>query len=66
MESNYIANGDEEIVRCPYCVSGDEFRPMLRQPEGWFVCKACGHMEMPRMSDFKCHCRKCREMHRAA
>jgi hypothetical protein len=26
----------DEVVRCPYCVLGDDFRPMLQRPE-WFI-----------------------------
>ena len=26
----------DQTVRCPYCVLGDNFRPMLPRPEGWF------------------------------
>jgi hypothetical protein len=28
----------EDIVRCPYCVSGNEFRPMVRRVDGTFIC----------------------------
>jgi hypothetical protein len=56
----------EEIVRCPYCVLDDHFRPMLRRPEGWFVCQKCGHTAMPEKPEFKCFCRKCGELNRAA
>jgi len=56
----------EQIVRCPYCVLGYEFRPMLPKPEGWFICQQCGHTAMPAKSQFRCFCQKCAELHRAA
>jgi len=33
------------IVRCPYSLLGDNFRPML-QPQ-WFICEQCGHETLP-------------------
>ena len=56
----------DEIVRCPYCVLGDNFKQMLSRPAGWFLCKKCGHTVKPGDPDFKCSCRKCMEMNRAA
>jgi rubrerythrin len=56
----------EEVVRCPYCVLNDHFRPMLQKPEGWFICSKCGHTTIPGKPDFKCFCRKCGELNRAA
>ena len=55
----------EKLVRCPYCVAGDEFRPLLHRP-GWYVCEECGHMVIPDDPDFKCPCKNCLELHRAA
>jgi hypothetical protein len=49
----------ETIVRCPYCVVFDVFRPMFRNAEGGFVCKKCGHIAMPGDDDFQCSCGKC-------
>jgi hypothetical protein len=48
----------DEIVRCPYCVLGDDFRPMLQRPS-WFVCEQCFHVVIPDDPDFKCSCRRC-------
>jgi hypothetical protein len=56
----------EQVVRCPYCVVGGVFRPMLVLPEGWFLCKKCGHTTVPGKPEFKCFCQKCGELHRAA
>jgi hypothetical protein len=55
----------EQKVRCPYCILGDQLRPMLQRP-AWFVCEQCGHTVIPEDSDFKCSCRKCLELNRAA
>ena len=55
----------EKLVRCPYCVAGDEFRPLLHRP-GSYVCEECGHMVIPDDPDFKCPCENCLELHRAA
>ena len=56
----------EEIVRCPYCVEGSEFRPMFRRSKKWFVCVSCGHAATPENPYAKCPCPKCREMTRVA
>ena len=56
----------EQIVRCPYCVLGNEFRPMVQRSQGWFICLSCGHTAMPEKPDFKCFCKKCGELNRAA
>jgi hypothetical protein len=56
----------EQIVRCHYCILGDDFRPMLPKPGGWFICQKCGHTVEPGDPDFGCFCQKCRELKRAA
>jgi hypothetical protein len=56
----------DEIVRCPYCVQGEDFRQMLSRPLGWFLCPKCGHTVKPGDLQFKCSCRKCAEMNWAA
>jgi hypothetical protein len=56
----------KQVLRCPYCVLGDDFRPMLRKLEGWFMCSKCGHTSNPRKRHYKCSCRKCEELNRAA
>jgi len=55
----------EQVVRCPYCLLGDEFRPMRQRPE-WFICEQCGHVLLPGDEDFKCACGGCTELNRAA
>lgn len=57
---------EQMIVRCPYCVLGDNFRPMLAKDGGWFVCQKCGHSAMPGKPDFECYCQKCGEKKSAA
>jgi hypothetical protein len=52
------------IVRCPYCVLGDDFRPMLPKQEGWFICVKCGHTATLEKPDYKCRCEKCEELNR--
>ena len=56
---------DEKILRCPYCVVGDQLRPMLQRPV-WFICEQCGHTVIPEDRDFRCSCRKCLELNQAA
>ena len=59
-------NMAQQIMRCPYCVLGDDFRPMLFRPEGWFICQKCGHTSMPGKPEFQCFCHKCEKLKRAA
>ena len=56
----------DQIVRCPYCVVGDQFYPMLEKLKGWFICTRCGHTASPGVGSYRCHCRKCQEMNRVA
>ena len=56
----------EQIVRCPYCVLGDQFRPMLSRPGGWFICHKCGHTAISEKPEFKCFCQKCGGLNPAA
>jgi hypothetical protein len=55
----------EQIVRCPYCMLGDQFTPMLQRPD-WYVCEQCDHTVIPDDPDFKCSCENCLKLHRAA
>ncbi len=55
----------QEIVRCPYCVLGNEFRPMFRRGKK-FTCFSCGHSAGPEGTFSKCACPKCQEMNRIA
>jgi len=55
-----------EIVRCPYCVEGGCFRPMLQQSQGSYVCVGCGHTTAPADPYAKCTCRRCHAMNQVA
>jgi rubrerythrin len=55
----------DQVVRCPYCLLADQFRPMLQRPD-WFICEQCGHVLLPDDPDFRCACSTCMELNRAA
>ena len=50
------------IVRCPYCVVGDEIRAMIAHLDGRFICAKCGHLAKPGGKDFKCSCPECSKL----
>lgn len=54
----------QEIIRCPYCVTGSEFQPMSRRSEDFFACVNCGHISSPADPYLRCACSRCREMSR--
>ena len=56
----------QEIIRCPYCVLGGEFRPMFRKTKKCFVCISCGHSAKPEEPYSKCACPRCLELARLA
>jgi DNA-directed RNA polymerase subunit RPC12/RpoP len=56
----------EKVVRCPYCVLGDHFRPMLSRSQGWFICLKCGHTTNLEKPELKCFCQRCGALKRAA
>jgi hypothetical protein len=55
----------DQSVSCPYCILGDQCKPMLQRP-AWFICEQCGHIVIPEDPDFKCSCRDCLKLKRAA
>ena len=55
-----------DIVRCPYCVEGSCFRPMLQRSEGSFLCLGCGHTTIPENPYAKCDCDRCHAMNQVA
>ncbi len=55
----------EQILSCPYCMLGDQREAMLQRP-GWSVCEQCGHVAIPEDPGFKCSCRNCLKLKRAA
>jgi hypothetical protein len=56
----------QEIIRCPYCVLGSEFRPMVQSnlwsPNESFLCLNCGHAATPADPYAKCACSRCLEL----
>jgi hypothetical protein len=54
----------EDLVRCPYCVSGNEFRPMVRHVDGTFICNGCGHTTRLKDNYYQCGCSRCIELRR--
>jgi hypothetical protein len=47
------------IIRCPHCMAGIEFRPMIAYKDGRFVCRDCAHTVRPGMPEYRCTCRPC-------
>ena len=52
----------EGTVRCPYCVLGLEFRPMVAHVDGRYICNKCGHTTHPSEGKYECPCSKCRKL----
>jgi hypothetical protein len=38
-----------DIIRCPYCVLGFEFRPMIAHVDGGYICNRCGTLHVQGM-----------------
>ena len=53
------ATDNELVIRCPYCLVGIEFRPMLAYKDGRFVCRDCAHTVRPGVNEYRCSCRHC-------
>ena len=49
----------ETTVRCCYCVSGHEFRPMVAHVDGRYICNQCGHTASPGDGTYDCRCHRC-------
>jgi len=47
------------VIRCPYCLAGVEFRPMIAHKDGRFVCRDCAHTVRPGVPEYRCTCRFC-------
>ena len=47
------------IIRCPYCVVGIAFRPLISYRDGRFVCRDCAHTVRPGVPKYICTCRTC-------
>ena len=52
----------DTVVRCPYCVLENEFRPMLPMAQGKYGCASCGHLCAPTDGAFRCLCVRCAPM----
>ena len=50
------------VVRCRYCVVGDDFGPMVAHRDGRCICAKCGHLASLFDRDFKCSCWKCLDL----
>jgi hypothetical protein len=50
---------DETIVRCPFCVLDNDFRPMVSTASGCYACTSCGHLTVPSDQKFLCPCGRC-------
>lgn len=46
-------------IRCPYCMAGIEFKPMIAYKDGRFVCRDCAHSLRPGVPEYRCSCRPC-------
>ncbi len=51
-----------KTVRCPYCVLGQEFRPMVAHVDGRYICNRCGHTTRPGDERYECHCPRCAKL----
>jgi hypothetical protein len=49
-------------VRCPYCVTGFEFHPMVTHLDSRHMCNKCGHTTRPSDAQYECHCPNCRKV----
>ena len=46
-------------IRCPYCMAGIDFKPMIAYKDGRFVCRDCAYTVCPGVLDYGCTCRTC-------
>jgi hypothetical protein len=47
------------VIRCPYCIVGIDFRPLIAYKDGRFVCRDCAHTVRPGVPEYRCTCRAC-------
>ena len=59
MQELPLASDTTLTLRCPYCVVGIEFRPMIAHKDGRFVCRDCAHTVRPGVPEYRCTCRTC-------
>jgi ribosomal protein S27AE len=48
-----------DLIRCPYCVLGFEFRPMIAHVDGRYICGKCGHTTRLGDAVYECQCERC-------
>ena len=49
-----------QVIRCPYCVEGDDFSAMMPRGDGqWFWCAQCAHVVIPEQPAYQCDCGNC-------
>ena len=53
------ATDTQMVIRCLYCLTGIEFRPMIAHKDGRFVCRDCAHTVRPGVPEYRCICRTC-------
>ena len=63
MRSPAMALPQDLAVRCPYCVTGYEFR-IMQTSENSRVCARCGHIVRPDDAWFHCFCPNCLRLYR--
>ena len=61
-----VADKKNFVLRCPFCVLGQDFRPLLARTDGRFYCSQCGHTASPRELSYACGCAQCARMSHGA
>ncbi len=54
-------------LHCPYCIEGDDFRPMVELGGSLtqvFFCSSCHHLAYSAEVALKCECANCRNLNR--
>jgi len=46
-------------MHCPYCVTPDGFRELMKKEGGEYVCSTCGHSVYPEGAESRCCCSRC-------
>jgi len=58
-ENRFLQADTTLVIRCPYCLIGIEFRPMIAHKDGRFVCRDCAHTVRPGVPEYRCTYRPC-------
>jgi hypothetical protein len=56
------AHDTQVVIRCPYCVSGLDFRELIPCKAGQLACQTCAHSVRPGEISYLCLCRGCVEV----